>query len=50
MPYPKRGQRAATNKTKQLANQIRKKGRSGAKGSAPIGGGTMGGAGGGGGG
>lgn len=47
-PLPERGQRAQTNKTSQQAAYIRKKGRSGAKGSAPIGGGTMGGAGGGG--
>lgn len=50
MPYPKRGQRAQTNKTKQQADYIRKKGKSGAKGSAAIGGGTAAAAGGGGGG
>lgn len=48
MPYPARGQRAQTNKTKQYANAIRKKGKSGAKGSASIGGGTAAAAGGGG--
>jgi hypothetical protein len=41
-PMPERGSRA--NKNKSYADAIRKKGRSGAKGSAAIGGGTMGGA------